>query len=157
MDNRGTIFGVACLCTVMTMGLYVWCVNPEVVVARVRFHKGTKRWDIILLVFLLPALYATFIVAALDNARFHWLPIPCGVSAFGYVLFLAGAGIFTWALSVNKFFECTVRVQSDRGHTVSDTGPYAVVRHPGYVGVLLLLVGGALCLDRYDERQRFST
>ena len=146
MDSRGTIFGVVCLCTVLIMGLYVWFVNPEVVVARVRFHKGTKRWDKVLLVFLLPALYATFLVAALDNSRFHWLPVPWWVSGLGYVLFLAGAGICTWALAVNKFFECTVRIQSDRGHNVIDTGPYAVVRHPGYVGGLLLLVGGALCL-----------
>jgi protein-S-isoprenylcysteine O-methyltransferase Ste14 len=33
---------------------------------------------------------------------------------------------------VNKFFEPTVRIQTDRGHRVIDTGPYAIVRHPGY-------------------------
>jgi protein-S-isoprenylcysteine O-methyltransferase Ste14 len=35
---------------------------------------------------------------------------------------------------------------SDRGHTVIDTGPYAVVRHPGYVAACLLFVGIALSL-----------
>jgi protein-S-isoprenylcysteine O-methyltransferase Ste14 len=37
----------------------------------------------------------------------------------------------------NRFFSSVVRVQSDRGHRVIDTGPYAVVRHPGYAGLLL--------------------
>jgi hypothetical protein len=48
-------------------------VNAEVVLARLRFHKGTKRWDRILLCFLLPAVYAVFLVAAWDNGRFHGL------------------------------------------------------------------------------------
>jgi protein-S-isoprenylcysteine O-methyltransferase Ste14 len=67
----------------------------------------------------------------------------CGV---GYVLFLTGLGILTWAEAVNKFFEVTVRIQTERGHKVIDTGPYAIVRHPGYVGGILFFVGIALCL-----------
>ena len=38
----------------------------------------------------------------------------------------------TWAQAVNKFFEPSVRIQTDRGHRVIDTGPYAFIRHPGY-------------------------
>ena len=34
----------------------------------------------------------------------------------------------------NPYFEKTVRIQADRGHRVIDTGPYAYVRHPGYLG-----------------------
>jgi protein-S-isoprenylcysteine O-methyltransferase Ste14 len=132
--------------TLVVAGVYLLFVNPEVVVARIRFHRGTKRWDIILLCFLLPAVCAVFLVAALDDRRFHWLPVPWWVRGIGYVLFLVGVGIFTWAESVNKFFEPTVRIQMDRGHKVIDTGPYAIVRHPGYVGFMLFSVGGALCL-----------
>ena len=41
-----------------------------------------------------------------------------------------------WPLAVNRHFEPGVRIQADRGQTVIDTGPYAIVRHPGYsVGV----------------------
>jgi protein-S-isoprenylcysteine O-methyltransferase Ste14 len=35
---------------------------------------------------------------------------------------------------VNPFFEKTVRIQTEHGHHVIDTGPYAFVRHPGYLG-----------------------
>ena len=127
-------------------GLYLWRVNPEVVAARSGFHEGTKRWDKILLRFFLPAVYAIVPVAALDDGRFHWLPVPWWVCGVGYVLFLVGMGIVTWAEAVNKFFEVTVRIQTDRGQKVIDTGPYAVVRHPGYVAGILFCVGTALCL-----------
>jgi protein-S-isoprenylcysteine O-methyltransferase Ste14 len=117
-----------------------------VVVARSGFHEGTKRWDKIWLRFFLTAVYAIIPVAALDDGRFHWLPVPWWTCGVGYVLFLAGMGVVTWAEAVNKFFEVTVRIQTDRGHTVIDTGPYAIVRHPGYVGGILFCVGTALCL-----------
>jgi hypothetical protein len=72
MDTKG-FFVSLILGTLLVAGLYLWCVNPEVVLARLRFHKGTKRWDRILLCFLLPTVYAVFLVAALDNGRFHGL------------------------------------------------------------------------------------
>jgi protein-S-isoprenylcysteine O-methyltransferase Ste14 len=37
-------------------------------------------------------------------------------------------------MGVNPFFEKTVRIQTERGHRVIDTGPYNFVRHPGYLG-----------------------
>lgn len=125
---------------------YLWRVNPEVVVARTGVHEGTKRWDRILLVFFLSAEYAIIPVAALDDGRFHWFPIPWWVCGIGYLLFLAGMAIVTWAEAVNKFFEVTVRIQAERGHHVIDTGPYAIVRHPGYVAGILFSFGIALCL-----------
>ena len=47
-----------------------------------------------------------------------------------------GPALFTWAMLVNPFFEETARLQRDCGHKVIDTGPYAVVRHPGYTGAI---------------------
>lgn len=47
---------------------------------------------------------------------------------------------------VFRFFELTVRIQTDRGQQVIDTGPYAVVRHPGYVGGFFMVAGIALSL-----------
>ncbi len=124
----------------------VWRVNPELYAARINPHRGTKPWDKVLIAFAIPAMLAIFPVAALDDGRFHWYPVSWWVSGAGYVLFLAGMGLVTWAEAVNKFFEPTVRIQTDRGHKVIDTGPYAVVRHPGYVGGILFCVGTALCL-----------
>jgi protein-S-isoprenylcysteine O-methyltransferase Ste14 len=143
---KGWLFIGAFVGTVAVAALYLWRVNPEVWVARTRSHEGTKRWDKILLGFFFPAVYAIVPVAALDDGRFQWLPVPWWVCGVGYALFLAGMGVVTWAEAVNKFFEVTVRIQTDRGQKVIDSGPYALVRHPGYVAGVLFCVGTALCL-----------
>lgn len=126
--------------------LYIWRVNPELMAARINPHQGTKHWDKILLRFLAAAMIAVFVVAALDDGRFHWFPLSWRVCLFGYGLVLAGVVLTTWAEGVNKFFEPTVRLQTDRGQTVVDAGPYAIIRHPGYVGGSLIFLGFALCL-----------
>jgi len=133
----------------VTGALGAWCIwrlNPALYGARINPHRGTKRWDKILIGFALPAMLAIFPVAALDDGRFHWFPVPWWVCLLGYALLLVGLAIVTWAEAVNQFFEPTVRIQTDRGHQVIDTGPYALVRHPGYVGGSLLFLGIPLCL-----------
>ena len=54
----------------------------------------------------------------------------------GLTLFCAYVAILTWSMLVNTHFEKTVRIQTDRNHKVIDTGPYRVVRHPGYLGLI---------------------
>jgi protein-S-isoprenylcysteine O-methyltransferase Ste14 len=43
-------------------------------------------------------------------------------------------------MATNSFFSTMVRIQADRGHTVTQSGPYQYVRHPGYAGALLYTV-----------------
>lgn len=143
---KGWLFVFILLVVVSAGFIVLQRVNPEVIVARMRFHEGTKHWDRILLGFYFPAMLAIVPVAALDDSRFHWFPVPWWICGVGYALLLAGMGIVTWAEGVNKFFEITVRIQTDRGQAVIDTGPYAIVRHPGYVGGILTALGMALSL-----------
>lgn len=143
---RGWIF-IGVFLSVMTIAFwYLWRVNPEMIIARINTHQGTRRWDHILLWFIFPPLYAIVPVAALDDARFYWFPQPWWVCVIGYILLLIAIAIVTWAQAVNKFFEVMVRIQTERGHKVVDTGPYTIVRHPGYVGGVLLCLGAAMCL-----------
>ena len=51
-----------------------------------------------------------------------------------------------WALVENRFFSSVVRIQTDRGHMVCDSGPYRIVRHPGYAGTIVALPGIVLAL-----------
>jgi protein-S-isoprenylcysteine O-methyltransferase Ste14 len=141
---KGWLFLLVYLSTVTIAYLYLWWVNPRVLIARSRPHKGSKPWDKILLGFLLPTMWAIVPVAALDVGRFQWSSLPWWACGIGYVLLLAGMGMATWAAGVNPYFEPTVRLQSDRGHHVIATGPYSFVRHPGYLGGLLTVVGIAL-------------
>jgi protein-S-isoprenylcysteine O-methyltransferase Ste14 len=52
----------------------------------------------------------------------------------------------TWAESVKKFFEPTVRIQTDRNQKVINSGPYPILRHPGYIFACLLIAGMPVAL-----------
>lgn len=143
---KGWIFIGIFLISESIVAVYLWKTNPELLIARSHPHTGTKRWDKILLSFLFPSMIGIFIVAAFDDGRFHWLPIPVWSVMLGYFLFLVGFSVTVWAGKVNKFAEPTVRIQTDRGHTVVDCGPYHYVRHPGYAGGILMFFGMALAL-----------
>ncbi len=109
--------------------------NPELIDRRMRmrFGEGTKTWDKVWNVLNAPVMSTVFVVAGLE-ARDGVLSLPGGAWLIGLAIFVAGSTVFTWSMVVNPFFEKTVRIQTDRGHRVIDTGPYVYVRHPGYVG-----------------------
>ena len=142
--SRGWLFFVVTVGASIMMTLHLRRVNPDVVAARVNRHQGTKGWDRVLLKLFLPAFVSILPVAALDDGRYHWFPVTWWICGIGYVLLIIGMVGVTWAESVNKFFEPTVRIQTDRGHTVIDVGPYAIVRHPGYVSGFLVFIGTPL-------------
>jgi len=125
--------------------LVLWRANPDIFVARDRIQPGTKGWDYVFLALVFGGFIAVPVVAGLDF-RFGWTRAPGWLVAAGYVLFAAGFVGQVWPQAVNRHFEPGVRIQSDRRHRVVDTGPYALVRHPGYVGGSLFAVGLALAL-----------
>lgn len=119
--------------------------NPELIAVRQKYQKGTKGWDAIVATLTI-ILFATILpVAGLDE-RFKWAVTPDWVTLVGYALVTAGFLGTTWAQSVNRHFEATVRIQTDRDHKVIDTGPYAYIRHPGYAFAVVMSVGIALSL-----------
>nr|WP_235984397.1 isoprenylcysteine carboxylmethyltransferase family protein [Mesorhizobium neociceri] len=132
--------------TIISM-IWLWRVNPEIFVARSRpTGKGTKSWDILLLWILLASFPAILIVAGLDDGRFRGAPAPTWAVVLGHLLLIVGYLGTGWAQAVNRHFEPSVRIQSDRDHHVVTTGPYAYVRHPGYVFGTILFIGVALAL-----------
>jgi protein-S-isoprenylcysteine O-methyltransferase Ste14 len=150
MWTRGWLFFVVIMGASILSTLFLRRVNPDVIAARVNRHVGTKRWDLLLsAIFILPTILAIPIVAALDDGRFHWFHVPWWGSLLGYALLITGMVGLTWAESVNKFFEPSVRIQTDRGHIVIDNGPYAIVRHPGYVSGFFAFIGMPLALGSF--------
>jgi protein-S-isoprenylcysteine O-methyltransferase Ste14 len=126
------------LCVLIAMAV-IWRANPELFTARSRVQPGTKAWDYIFLVLVVGGFIVVPLVAGLDF-RFGWSAMPDWVIVLGYVLFVLSFAGQTWPQAVNRHFEPGVRIQEDRGQKVVDTGPYAIVRHPGYVtGALLAL------------------
>jgi protein-S-isoprenylcysteine O-methyltransferase Ste14 len=147
--SRGWLFLFVFVVASIVGTLYLRRVNPDVIAGRINRHTGTKRWDRILFAIALPTLMVIPILAALDDGRFRWSHLPWWGCVLGYALLITGMVGLTWAQSVNKFFEPTVRIQTDRGHRVIDNGPYAIIRHPGYVSAYLLFVGIPLTLGSW--------
>lgn len=129
--------------------VYLERVNPGLIEARMRMGKGTKRWDIVWGVIFAPILLAVHIVAGFDAVRFGWSTMSPSLWPLGLILFVSGAALLSWSMGVNPFFEKTVRIQTERGHRVIDTGPYAWVRHPGYVGLFGWCVSAPLLLGSW--------
>jgi protein-S-isoprenylcysteine O-methyltransferase Ste14 len=76
------------------------------------------------------------IVGVLDTGRWHFTAVPEALRVAGLVGFALAFSLVLRAMMVNRFFSAVVRIQRDRGHQVVDQGPYAIVRHPGYVGMI---------------------
>jgi len=123
--------------------------NPELIEHRMRLGKGTETWDKIWMGLFAPAFASVYVVAGLDAGRFGWSAMSVWLWPVGLALFLTGTVLLTWSMVVNPFFEKTVRIQTERGHQVIDTGPYRFVRHPGYVGVFGWLLSAPLLLGSW--------
>lgn len=144
--RRGWLaFSLFVILTVFAMG-WIRRENPELIAVRQKFQAGTKGWDAILAPLVIVLFFSILPIAALDDARYRWAPTPDWVTFAGYVLLVAGYLGTAWAQSVNRHFEATVRIQSDRDHKVVDTGPYAHIRHPGYAFAILMCAGLSLSL-----------
>ncbi|MBB4400896.1 MULTISPECIES: methyltransferase family protein [Rhizobium/Agrobacterium group] len=116
-------------------------VNPAIFRARSRFQPGTKTWDLFLVTGILLAFAAEIPVAALDAGRMGWSTVPLWAILLGYILLVGGIAVTAWAQAVNPFFEPGVRIQSERGQRVITSGPYAIVRHPGYTAAIAMFTG----------------
>lgn len=118
---------------------YLWRTSPELMKQRGQFGKGTKTWDVVVITLFGLTLLAVPVVAALDM-RYGWSAMPLWLWPIGAGFYACFVGVITWSMAVNPHFEKTVRIQRDRHHTVIESGPYRIVRHPGYIATILGLV-----------------
>ena len=130
----------------VTATLMLLATNPTLLGERAWMQKGSKPWDKVIVSLGDAGWLLTGIIAGLDT-RFSWSPrLGVGFSVVGFLLMVVGYTVFLWAMVSNRYFSSFVRIQSDRGHTVETGGPYRYVRHPGYVGALLVYMASPLAL-----------
>jgi protein-S-isoprenylcysteine O-methyltransferase Ste14 len=123
--------------------LYLRAYNPDLITERQKFlrNEGTANFEW----YLVPAAIGSIPLRLLAAGWQHrwqlqqpgWTPTPFLSTwmqiAAAAVVILALA-FQSWSMCANKYFSSVVRIQTDRGHKVCSQGPYAFVRHPGYVG-----------------------
>jgi protein-S-isoprenylcysteine O-methyltransferase Ste14 len=89
---------------------------------------------------------ALLVVSALDR-RFGWSPVPAAVSLVGDALVAVGLGIAIFTVIENRYAAATITVEE--GQTVVSTGLYGLVRHPMYMGSMIMMAGIPLALDSW--------
>jgi protein-S-isoprenylcysteine O-methyltransferase Ste14 len=119
---------------------------PELLADRSR-SQGPRDLDRVLAgVMALYGPVVTLIVAGLDY-RYDWSPPLSPVVQVGAVVVAAlSLLLVTRAMASNRHFYGIFRINEKGGHTVASTGPYRVVRHPGYAGAILFQLATPLML-----------
>ena len=123
--------------------------DTDLLEERSQVKNDVKSWDKTISTINIGLSIAILATAGL-GFRFGWLlELPTWVNVIGAFLFVSGYGLFVWAMASNTFFSGFVRIQKDRGHSVVSSGPYRYVRHPGYVGGMLSILGVPLLLGSF--------
>ena len=110
--------------------------GPDVVAPHLRLMSGVF--------FLL-----TVATAALAVGRFHILPVPPPVRWFALLIFAVSSALQAWAMIRNPFFSPVLRIQSEHGHHLVESGPYRFVRHPGYLAMSISIPASAIAIGSW--------
>ena len=121
--------------------------NPEMLNERGKLvKKGTKPFDRVFYVIWMPLVLISMVIMSWDVVRFQWSSMPSCTLIIGILITIPGLILGLWAMISNPYFELTVRIQKERDHKVITSGPYKLIRHPGYAGEILNLISTPLIL-----------
>jgi protein-S-isoprenylcysteine O-methyltransferase Ste14 len=142
------LLGVLAVLRVISLAL-LWPTRRELLAERAKgpVQAGQSLGDRILLAGFMATYAALIVFSAADIWRLHLLPpLPTLIRVLGLAAFVVGTGIVHNALRANAFAVTVVRLQDERGQVVAREGPYGIVRHPMYAGIVPVMVGIAAWL-----------
>jgi protein-S-isoprenylcysteine O-methyltransferase Ste14 len=116
---------------------------------KVPVQKGQPFWDKILILPMIIAWCAWLVLMGLDAVRFRWSVMPLWLQCAGGALIVLSFWMIARVYRENPFLTAVVKIQTERGHRVISTGPYAAVRHPLYAAMLIYLPANALLLGSW--------
>lgn len=129
--------------------IYLFIKNPALLAERIK-RPGSddqKTWDKYLLIGAYVFSIIWFIMMPLDASRFKWSPaFPLWLKIIGGLMLLPSVYLIYQATAQNTFLSAMVRIQSERKQRLISTGVYGFVRHPLYLGGVLMLTGAPLLL-----------
>lgn len=132
-------------------GLYMLRVDPGLLNERLKppVQKNQPLADKLILIPILLLLFGGMAFMAADAARWRWSMMPPAVQSAGCGLLLLSLLFMYWTMRTNSFAAPVVKIQKERGQAVITTGPYAIVRHPLYLGALFYVAGTSLVLGSW--------
>jgi protein-S-isoprenylcysteine O-methyltransferase Ste14 len=135
------VFGIA----VMLINAYLFNNDPKLLEARLnRTEKERKQKRIQLYIFI--SYMGIFFLSSLDH-RFMWSFVPVSIIVAGDILVALGYLIIFIVLRENTFAIATIEVNKDQ--KIISTGPYAFIRHPMYLGAIIMLFGTSFALGSW--------
>ena len=146
---EGWIFSLWFDAMVLSNYVYLYLYDPALLAERSKApgSDNQKKWDKVILSGAYLMWLAWFILMPLDAERFGWSPaFPVWLKVVGVAALLPALYFIYRATVDNTFLSTMVRIQTDRKQQVISTGVYSFVRHPLYLGVLLMLFGAPLLL-----------
>jgi len=132
---------------VLSNYIYLYQHDPALLAERSKTpgSDNQKQWDKYLLTGAYLMAFVWFIIMPLDAKRFGWSPtFPVWLKVLGGVALLPALYLIYRVTVENTFLSTLVRIQTERKQQVISTGVYGFVRHPLYLGVLLMLLGAPL-------------
>jgi protein-S-isoprenylcysteine O-methyltransferase Ste14 len=146
---QGWIYSIWFLCLCYITIIYLYRYDPSLLEERYKQpgSEGEKGWDKYFVVILFISFVIWFIIMPLDAERFQWTRnFPLWLEAIGLILLIGSAFLLFRSYKDNTFLSPLVRIQSEREQKVISTGVYGFVRHPMYLGALLLFLGTPILL-----------
>ena len=146
---EGWIFDIWFIALCATSIIYLYRHDPALLAERYK-KPGTanqKGWDKYVVYGLVLGFILWIVIMPLDAKRFGWSAAPIlPVRVFGGIGLLYSSFLFYRAYKDNTFLSPLVKVQTERKQQVVSTGVYAFVRHPMYLGGILLFIGTPMLL-----------
>jgi len=142
------VFIIVFMVSVSAIGLYLAIQNPALLERRKKFGPTKEQSPVQKLAISIGvlALLGVFIFSALSH-RFLWSPVPTYISIAGDVLVALGLYMNILVFKENSYGGSSI--ETVEGQSVITTGLYAFVRHPMYMGVLIMIIGIPLALDAW--------
>ncbi|HEY3313045.1 MAG TPA: isoprenylcysteine carboxylmethyltransferase family protein [Anaerolineales bacterium] len=137
---------LAILLIPMTMVMFYFLKKaPELLARRMKLKEKEVEQKLIIKLSFIPFTLA-FILPGIDR-RFGWSDVPVTLVAVADLLVLIGYTMFFLVLKENQFASRVIEVE--KGQKVIQSGPYQMVRHPMYLGAILMYISSPLALGSY--------
>ena len=146
---EGWIFDILFIALCSTTIIYLYRHDPALLTERYKQpgSGGQRGWDRYVVYALVLVFMLWIVIMPLDAKRFGWSPgFPLWAKIVGGLLLALSSLLFFRSFADNSFVSPLVRVQAERGQTVVSTGVYGFVRHPMYLGGILLFFGAPMLL-----------